>query len=89
MKWSFRQSPPAQSLLNHGKPIHFNALAGLIQKTSLIIGNDTGPTHLSAYLGTKGLALFGPHTSARATGYDAFLEIIEVKNLAQLSPESY
>jgi ADP-heptose:LPS heptosyltransferase len=80
------QSLPAQTLLDKGNPINFNALAGLIQQAKLIIGNDTGPTHLAAYLGAKGIALFGQHTSARATGLDRFLEIIEVQNLNELQP---
>jgi ADP-heptose:LPS heptosyltransferase len=80
------QSLPARALLDDGKPISFNALAGLIGHAKLIIGNDTGPTHLAAYLGAKGIALFGPHTSARATGLDGFLEIIEVKDLDKLQP---
>jgi ADP-heptose:LPS heptosyltransferase len=79
---------PCPALLDNGAPVSFNRLAGLIQKARLVIGNDTGPTHLAAYLGAKGLALFGPHTSARATGLDAFLDIIEVKDLAMLSPET-
>ena len=82
------QSLPCPALLDQGKPISFNRLAGLIQKAGLVIGNDTGPTHLAAYLGAKGLALFGPHTSARATGLDAFLDILEVDDLAELTPET-
>ena len=82
------QSLPCPALLDDGKPISFNGLAGLIQKAGLVIGNDTGPTHLAAYLGAKGLALFGPHTTARATGLDAFLDILEVGDLAKLTPEA-
>jgi len=82
------QSLPCPVLLDQGKPISFNRLAGLIQKAGLVIGNDTGPTHLAAYLGAKGLALFGPHTSARATGLDAYLDILEVEDLAKLTPEA-
>ncbi len=82
------QALPCPALLDNGKPISFNALAGLIQQASLVIGNDTGPIHLSAYLGASGIALFGPHTSARATGLDAFLEIIEVAALDTLKPET-
>lgn len=81
-------SLPCPLILDKGAPVSFNRLAGLIQKAGLVIGNDTGPTHLAAYLGAKGLALFGPHTSARATGLDSFLDIIEVKDLAMLSPET-
>ena len=40
---------------------------------------------MAAYLGVKGLALFGPHTEARATGLDSFLKIIEVGDLSKLS----
>ena len=82
------QSLPCPALLDQGKPISFNRLAGLIQKAGLVIGNDTGPTHLAAYLGAKGLALFGPHTSARATGLDAFLDILEVDDLAKLTADA-
>ena len=80
------QALPCPALLDHGKPISFNLLAGLIQQAGMTIGNDTGPTHMAAYLGAKGIALFGSHTSARATGLDQFLDIIEVSDLASLKP---
>jgi heptosyltransferase II len=42
-------------------------LAALIQASRLFIGNDTGPMHLAAAMGTPLIALFGP-TSAKITG---------------------
>ncbi len=44
------------------------ALAGLIRQAALVIGNDTGPTHLAAHLRSPGLALFGDHAPAMTTG---------------------
>jgi ADP-heptose:LPS heptosyltransferase len=35
-------------------------LAELLREASLVIGADTGPTHLAAQLGVPTLALFGP-----------------------------
>ena len=58
-----------------------------MKKASLVIGNDSGPTHLAAYLDVKGLALFGSHASAQQIGLDAFLKIIQVRDLRSLQPE--
>ena len=78
---------PCPSILKDGRPISFNLLAGLMKKASLVIGNDSGPTHLAAYLDVKGLALFGSHASAQQIGLDAFLKIIQVRDLRSLQPE--
>ena len=40
-------------------------LAGLISKASYIIANDTGPPHMSAHLGQRGVVLFGHHTTPK------------------------
>jgi ADP-heptose:LPS heptosyltransferase len=42
-------------------------LLGLLARATVFIGQDTGPTHLSAALGRPTLALFGP-TDPRLTG---------------------
>jgi ADP-heptose:LPS heptosyltransferase len=76
---------PATLLLDDGKPLDFFQLAGVLRRARFVIGNDTGPTHMAAYLGARGLALFGPHTVARATSLDSFLKIVEVRDLDQLS----
>jgi len=79
---------PCKAIMKGGRPVSFNLLAGLMKKASLVIGNDSGPTHLAAYLGVSGIALFGPHANARQIGLDAFLHIIEVKDLNSLQPET-
>ena len=35
-----------------------------IKDSSFVIANDTGPAHMAAHLGVKGLTLFGSHTTA-------------------------
>ena len=50
-------------ILNKGISLNISQLAGLIKKSSFVIANDTGPAHMAAHLGAKGLALFGYHTS--------------------------
>ena len=43
-------------------------LAGVLRRATLVIGNDTGPTHLAAHLQRPGLALFSRHFPATCTG---------------------
>jgi ADP-heptose:LPS heptosyltransferase len=76
---------PGRLLLDGARPLDFFQLAGVLRRARFVIGNDTGPTHMAAYLGAKGLALFGPHVEARATSLDSFLEIIEARDLTELS----
>ena len=47
------------SLYFMGK-LNISQLAYLISKADLYIGNDTGPTHIAAAVGTKTYAIFGP-----------------------------
>lgn len=77
---------PCQVLLGPSGFLDWFALAGVLARASFVVGNDTGPTHLAAALGTPGMALFGPHTSARRTGIRmrAF-DAIETADLGQLS----
>jgi ADP-heptose:LPS heptosyltransferase len=49
--------------LNNNLSLNFFELASLIKKSHLVIANDTGPAHMSAHLGARGFALFGPHTT--------------------------
>lgn len=81
------RSLPCPALFDGGKPLSFFRLAGLLKRATYVVGNDTGPMHLAAYLEARGLTLFGPHTTARATGLDAFLDVIEVNDLTELSVE--
>ena len=51
-------------ILDNGKALDISQLASLIKDSSFVIANDTGPAHIAAHLGSKGLALFGSHTTA-------------------------
>ena len=53
----------AQVILKDNKALTITQLAGLIDKARFIISNDTGPAHMAAHLGAKGVTLFGYHTT--------------------------
>ncbi|MFM7673803.1 MAG: glycosyltransferase family 9 protein, partial [Candidatus Fonsibacter sp.] len=38
-------------------------LASLIKNSFFVVANDTGPAHMAAHLGVRGVVLFGSHTS--------------------------
>jgi ADP-heptose:LPS heptosyltransferase len=42
-----------------GRWLDLFELAGVLRKAALVVGNDTGPTHMAAFLGVPGVALFG------------------------------
>ena len=66
----------------------FFILAGVAKHAALVIGNDTGPTHIAAHLGLPGIALFGSHTPSFTTGIQhTNFTVIERNNLAELSFE--
>jgi ADP-heptose:LPS heptosyltransferase len=69
-----------------GKALDFFELAGVARAAALVIGNDSGPTHLAAHLGARGLALFGrSHLPARMTGVERpGFRALEVERLADL-----
>jgi ADP-heptose:LPS heptosyltransferase len=50
------RSPGARLL----EPVSLTELAAVLSGADLYIGNDTGPSHLAAAVGTPALAIFGP-----------------------------
>lgn len=79
---------PGTTLLTEEDCLDYFALAGVAQKAAFVIGNDTGPTHIAAHLGCRGLALYGPHTSAQSTGIQhTGFSWLETDNLSGLSLE--
>jgi len=70
----------AVSITNKGKSLNHMELAGLIDKSSYVIANDTGPAHMTAHLGKMGLVLFGYHTTAKKVS-------IETDNFKAISTE--
>ena len=78
----------ALCILDNGKALDISQLAALIKDSSFVVANDTGPAHMTAHLGSKGIALFGSHT----TPYKVSIErenfkVIEVSDLNNLSAE--
>jgi len=71
------------------KPINLNRLITLINNSSFVISNDTGPAHICSHLNKKGLVLFGGHTSAKKVSIErADFKAITVKSLSDLSVET-
>jgi ADP-heptose:LPS heptosyltransferase len=76
----------AVSILDKGKALDISQLASLIKESSFVIANDTGPAHISAHLGVKGLTLFGKHTTAFKVSIDREnFKAIQVDDLEKLS----
>ena len=76
----------ALTLLDDGKALDISQLTSLIKGSSFVVANDTGPAHITAHTKTKGLTLFGKHTSAYKVSIerDKF-KVIEVNDLNNLS----
>tara|TARA_B100001179_G_scaffold232552_1_gene225908 strand:- start:566 stop:1504 length:939 start_codon:yes stop_codon:yes gene_type:complete len=76
----------AQIILENNKAIKITQLAGLIKCSSFVISNDTGPAHMAAHLGSKGITLFGRHTTPHKVSIetDNFKAIVnkDLKNLS-------
>ena len=78
----------AVSILDKGKAIDISQLASLIKESSFVIANDTGPAHISAHLGVKGLTLFGKHTTAFKVSIEREnFKAIQAPELSKLSSE--
>ena len=76
----------AVSILDKDKALDISQLASLIKESSFVIANDTGPAHISAHLGVKGLALFGAHTTAYKVSIEREnFKAIQVAELEKLS----
>ena len=78
----------AISILNNEKALNISQLSSLIKESSFIIANDTGPAHMAAHLNSKGLPLFGSHTTAYKVSIEREkFRVIQVNDLNKLSPE--
>ena len=73
-------------VLDNGKALDISQLSSLIKNSSFVVANDTGPAHIAAHLGSKGFALFGPHTSAYKVSIETEnFKAIQVSDLSKLS----
>jgi ADP-heptose:LPS heptosyltransferase len=78
----------AVTLLDNGKALNISQLTSLIKDSSFVIANDTGPAHIAAHVGAKGLTLFGKHTTAYKVSIEREnFKAIEVTDLNNLSAE--
>ena len=78
----------ALALLDNGRALNISQLTSLIKDSSFVIANDTGPAHITAHTGTKGLTLFGKHTTAYKVSIEREnFKAIEVSDLSNLSAE--
>ena len=76
----------ALSILNEKKALDISELASLIKDSSFVVANDTGPAHMAAHLGVKGLVLHGPHKSAKLQSIEREnFKAIQVADLNKLS----
>jgi ADP-heptose:LPS heptosyltransferase len=78
----------ALTLLDNEKILDISQLATLIKDSSFVIANDTGPAHMAAHLNSKGLTLFGKHTTAFKVSIERDnFKAIQVEDLSKLSAE--
>ena len=78
----------AIKILDNGKAVSISQLSSLIKKSSFVVANDTGPAHMAAHLDTKGLTLFGSHTTAKKVSIERDnFKAIQVSDLNKLSAE--
>ena len=78
----------ALALLDNGRALDISQLTTLIKGSSFVIANDTGPAHIAAHVGAKGLTLFGKHTTAYKVSIEReSFKAIEVSDLNNLSAE--
>ena len=78
----------AISILDQNEALNISQLSTLIKESSFVLANDTGPAHMSAHLGVKGLALFGKHTTAFKVSIEREnFKAIQVDDLKNLSAE--
>ena len=76
----------AVCVLDNGKALDISQLAALIKDSSFVVANDTGPAHMTAHLGSKGIALFGAHTTAHKVSIEREnFKAIQVSDLSKLS----
>jgi ADP-heptose:LPS heptosyltransferase len=78
----------ALCILDNGRALDISQLAALIKDSSFVVANDTGPAHIAAHLGSKGISLFGSHTTPFKVSIEREnFKAIQAPELSKLSPE--
>ena len=74
--------------MDNGRSLDISQLTSLIKESSFIVANDTGPAHIAAHVGAKGVTLFGKHTTAYKVSIEREdFKAIQVNDLNNLSAE--
>ena len=75
-------------VMNQKRALNISELAGLIKKSSFVVSNDTGPAHMAAHLNSKGLVLFGHHTTPKKVSIETKnFKALQVDNLDKLAAD--
>ena len=78
----------ALCILDNSKALDISQLSGLIKDSLFVVANDTGPAHITAHLGSKGIALFGSHTTPFKVSIEREnFKAIQAPDLSKLSAE--
>ena len=78
----------AISIMDGDKILDISQLSSLIKDSIFVIANDTGPAHIAAHLNSKGVTLFGKHTTAFKVSIERDnFKAIQVDDLSKLSAE--
>ena len=78
----------AISIMDGEKILDISQLSSLIKDSIFVIANDTGPAHIAAHLNSKGVTLFGKHTTAFKVSIEREnFKAIQVDDLSKLSAE--
>ena len=78
----------ALAILDNGRSLDISQLTSLIRDSSFVVANDTGPAHIAAHVGAKGLTLFGKHTTAYKVSIEREnFKAIQVSDLLNLSAQ--
>jgi ADP-heptose:LPS heptosyltransferase len=75
-------------LLDNGQVLSIAQIASLAPYTQLVIGNDSGLTHLLSYCRTNGVALFNNPRYRDSTRIGERYQTLCEQNLANLSVDS-
>lgn len=75
-------------ITHQNKILNIQELSGLIAKSEFVISNDTGPAHIAAHMGKRGVVLFGSHTTPKKVSIETEkFKAIPVDNLKNLKAE--
>ena len=78
----------ALTILKNNNALSITELSGLISEAKFVVSNDTGPAHMTAHLGVRGVALFGYHTTPKKVSIETDLfKSISRNNLNDLSAQ--